>query len=52
MQLSQKRKIFSEFFFFFWYFVNLDSILNILKKRMTLIGDVLLNLRTRKNVVR
>ena len=33
MQLSQKRKIFSPFFFFFFlHFPNLDLILNILKK--------------------
>ena len=37
---------------FFLNFPNLDSILNILKKRMTLIADVFLNLRTPKNVVR
>ena len=47
MQLSQKRKIFSQFFFFF-QFQNLDSILNILKKKMTLIADIFLNLGIRK----
>ena len=33
-------------------FLNLDSILNMFKKKMTLIADVLLNLRTPKNMVR
>ena len=37
---------------FFFRFVNLDSILNIFKKKMTLIAHVFLNLGTRKNVVR
>ena len=46
MQISQKRKIFCEFFF---NFLNLDSILNIFKKEMTLIPDVFLNLRTSKS---
>ena len=50
MQLSQKRKTFSPSFFL--HFRNLDSISNILKKKMTLIADVFLNLRTAKNVVR
>ena len=49
MQLSQKPKIFSEFFL---HVRHLDSILNIFKKTMTLIADVFLNLRTPKNVVR
>ena len=48
MQLSQKRKIFSNFFF---TFVNLDSILNIFKNKMTVITDVFLNIRTPKDVV-
>ena len=53
MQLSQKRKTFSAFFFcFVLHFVNLDSNLNVFKKKMTLIADVFLNLRTPKNVVR
>ena len=43
-------QIFSEFFFF--HLINLDTILNIFKKRMTLIAAVFLNLRTRKDVVR
>ena len=37
---------------FFLNFPNLYSILNIFKKKMTLIADVFLNLRTPKNVVR
>ena len=49
MQLSQKRYIFSELFL---YFLNLDSILKIYEKKMNLIADVFLNLRTPKNVVR
>ena len=47
MQLSQKqKKIFS--IFFFLDFVNLDSVLNIFQKRMTLIADVFLKFRLRK----
>ena len=38
-------------FFLLLHFVNLDSILKNFKKRMTLIADVFLNLRTRKKVV-
>ena len=49
MQLSKKRKIFSEFFL---HFVDLDSILKFFKKEMTFTGNVFLNLRTPKNVVR
>ena len=49
MQISQKRKTFSEFF---WHFVNLDSILNIFKKKMILIANISWNLRTHKNLVR
>ena len=49
MQLSQKPKIFSEFFL---HVRHLDSILNIFKKKMTLIADVFLNLGHRKDVVR
>ena len=53
MQLSQNLKTFAEFFFFFFFhFPNLYSILNILKKKMTLIADVFLNLRALNNVVR
>ena len=51
MQLSQNWKTFSPFFFFL-HFLNLDSILKIFKKKMTLIADVLSNLETPKNVVR
>ena len=43
MHLSKKRKIYSNFFLLF---VNLDSILNYFKKRMTLIPP------TPKDVVR
>ena len=49
IHLSQKRKRFSEFFFF--HFLNFDSILNIFKKKMTLISDILLNLLIPKYVV-
>ena len=49
MHLSQKRKIFINFFF---HFRNLESLFNILKKKMTLIAHVFLKLRTQKNVVR
>ena len=49
MQLSEKKKIFSNFFF---HFLNLDSILNFFKKKMTLIADIFLNMLTPKNVVR
>ena len=49
MILSQKRKNISHFFF---QFGTLDSILNLFKKKMTLIADIFLNLRTPKNVVR
>ena len=38
MQLSQKRKTFSDFFCFI--FLHLDYILNILKEKMTLIDFV------------
>ena len=37
---------------FFLHFLNLESILNILKKKMSLIADVFLNLQTPKYVVR
>ena len=49
MQLSEKNKFFR---FFFFHFGNLQLILNIFKKKMTLIGDVFLNLRTLKYEVR
>ena len=49
MQLSQKRNIFSNLFL---HFLNLLYILNIYKKRMTIIADVFLNLRTQRDVVK
>ena len=49
MQLSKKPKIFSNFSL---HIRNLDSILNILEKKMTLIAKVFLNLRTPKSVLR
>ena len=49
MDLSQERKIFSELSF---HFLDLESIFNIFKKKMTLRADVFLNLRTPKYVVR
>ena len=53
MELYQKQKFFSKYFLkFFSLFLNLDSILNILKKKITLIADVFLNLQTPKYVVR
>ena len=36
----------------FLHFLNLDSILSIFKEKMTVIGDIFLNLGTPKNVVR
>ena len=45
----KNKKLFLDFFV---RFRNLDSILNIFGKNMTLIADVFLNLRTPKNVVR
>ena len=49
MQLSDKLKILSNFFL---HFVNLDSILNFFKRKMTLIADAFFNLQTRKDVIR
>ena len=49
MQLSQKQKMISEFFL---HFANLDSILNIFQKNVTLIDDVFLGLPTPNDVVR
>ena len=49
MQLSQKKNIFPNFFF---HFLNLDSIFNIFKKKMTLIAYVFSNLPTPIEVVR
>ena len=37
---------------FFFYFLNLDWILNIFKKKMTIIADIFFNLRTPKDVFR
>ena len=49
MQLSQKGKIFCKFGL---HLLNLDSILNIFKKKkMALVALVFLNLQTPKNVV-
>ena len=49
MPLSQKQATSSQIFL---PFGNLDSILNIFQKMMTLIADVFLNLQPPKNVVR
>ena len=49
MQLPQKGKRSCDFFL---HFLNLNSILNILKKNLTVIADVFLNLETPKNLVR
>ena len=49
MQLSQKRKIFSQFFFAFSKFrFNFEHF----QKKITLIADVFSHLRNPKNVVR
>ena len=48
MELSQKQKIFCQFFL---HFINSDSNINIFKK-MSLIADEFLKLRTLKNVVK
>ena len=48
-QLSQKRKI---FFNFFYHFLNLDSILNILEKKMAPMADVFLGWLSPKDVAR
>ena len=45
----RNKKLFPNFFL---HFANLDSILKIFKKKMTLIGDVFFNFWTPKNVVR
>ena len=42
----------NRFLNFFSHFQNFDSILNIFIKKITLIADVFLTLRTTKNVVR
>ena len=44
MKFIQKKKVFLNFFLLF---ENLDSILNIFKKKTTLIADVFLNLQTK-----
>ena len=49
MQLSQKLKVFPNFFVQFPYLV---SILNIFKKKMTLIAYLFVRVRPGKNVVR
>ena len=49
MQLSQKQKLCLNFFL---HFPNLNQILNIFKKKMTLITDVFPKLPTPKNAVR
>ena len=48
-QLSQKKNYFMNLFLQFW---NLNKILKIFKKKMTLMADVFAKLRTPKNVVR
>ena len=50
MELSQKQKNF--FWIFFCIFEIYFNFWTISKKKMTLIGDVFLKLRTPKNVVR
>ena len=53
MKVCRKRKLVSHFFFnFFFNFLNLDSILNIFGKKMTLIADAYLKLRTSEELVR
>ena len=49
MQLSEKRKPFSDFFSYFW---NLHQILNILKIKMMVLANVSLKLQTVKILVR
>ena len=49
MQLSLKKKFFK---MFYCHFRNLNLILNIFKKRMTLIADVFFKLLPPKNVVK
>ena len=45
----RKKKI---FLLSFLHILNLDSILNIFKKKMTVIGDIFLNLGTPEKVVK
>ena len=47
-QVFEERKTFSNFLF---HFLNLDHILNILKKKMMVIANVFLKLQTEKNFV-
>ena len=49
MHLSQKQKV---FFDFFWHFLNLHYISNIFKKKMTLIAYVFPKLPNTKDVLR
>ena len=49
--ISETRQIYL-FIYFFLNFLNLDSILNIFQKKVTLIVNVFLNLQTPKNSVR
>ena len=51
MQLSLTKKLFLNLFIFF-HFRNLDKILNIFKKKITLKAHVFLKLRSPKNVVK
>ena len=46
----RNEKLFLDFLFL--NFQNLDSVLNIFEKKLTLIAVVFLNLRTPKNVIR
>ena len=48
IQLPNKRKSFVYFFLCFW---NVDQILNILKKKMTLIADVFTKILITKDMV-
>ena len=48
--ILETKKFFSNFFFL--KFRNLDYILNIFKKKMSLIPDIFFDLGTPKNVVR
>ena len=49
--ISETRQIYL-FIYLFLNFLNLDSILNIFQKKVTLIVNVFLNLQTPKNSVR
>ena len=51
MKLYEKGKTFSYFFFFFLRFLNLNSIFNVFKEKVTLIANVFLDLRPPKDVV-